>query len=446
MERFKQFAQSGLMKGKKLGAQQVEFFVMKNKALDLHVKDNRVDELTMAENQGIGVRVIKDHQLGFSFSTDFSSTALDKMLSQAIANAKYNDRDDQLVFPEKAKGYAQFDLYDQATFAVPMKEKIELAKETTDIALKSHRKVEKVVYSSYQDEESEVWLANSNGLLAYQKGSACGLYCVALGGEGTEQQSGYGADFGLKYAGLSAKKAGEMAGVKAVRLLGALPMSSKVADIILEPLVAIQILGIIATGFSGEGVLKGKSMFANKMNQQIAGPLVSLVDDGTLAERLGTTPFDGEGVPTSRTMLVENGILKSYLYDTYNANKAGTLSTGNGMRGSYKGTPGIGTTNYYLEGGSISPEALLMQVDQGLYVTEILGAHTANPISGDFSFGASGLWVENGKFIKPIRGVTIAGNFKTLLMDIEMVADDLTFFGSSGSPTIKIAKVNISGT
>ena len=144
-------------------------------------------------------------------------------------------------------------------------------------------------------------------------------------------------------------------------------------------------------------------------------------------------------------MLLENGVLKNYLYDCLSAEKAGTLSTGNGMRGSYKGTPHIGTSNYYLEAGHLSPEHLTGAVEKGIYVTEILGAHTANPVSGDFSFGASGILIEHGRFSRPVRGITIAGNFQQLLQKISGVGSDLTFYGSQGAPTVRISEISVSG-
>ena len=208
----------------------------------------------------------------------------------------------------------------------------------------------------------------------------------------------------------------------------------------------MQILGIISACFSGEAVQKQKSFLAGKLGQLVASKELTLIDDGTLPNRLGSASFDGEGTATQRTILLENGVLQNYLYDCLSAAKANTVSTGNGMRSSYKGVPHVGCSNYYLAAGNQSPEELVAAVRRGIYVTEILGAHTSNPVSGDFSFGASGILIEKGKLVRPVRGITIAGNFQKLLQKVNGVANDLTFYGSQGAPTIRIADIAVSGT
>lgn len=290
-----------------------------------------------------------------------------------------------------------------------------------------------------------MWLANSNGILQHQAGTYCGLFCLALGEKNGEQQSGYGMDSSISLAALSPTKAGNMAGKRAVQLLGAAPVNSGVMDLVLEPMIAAQIFGIISACFSGEAVRKNKSFLTDKVGQLVAGTEVTLIDDGCMEQHLASGSFDGEGTATQRTVLVENGMLKQYLYDCLSAKKAGTVSTGNGVRGSYKGTPHVGTTNYYLAAGRYSPEQLIGSVEQGIYVTEILGAHTANPVSGDFSFGASGILIEHGALSRPVRGVTIAGNLQQLLQKIHGVGNDLTFYGSHGAPTVRISQIAVSG-
>jgi PmbA protein len=205
-------------------------------------------------------------------------------------------------------------------------------------------------------------------------------------------------------------------------------------------------LEVTAPSLTAEAVQKGKSLFANKMGQDIAASELNIIDDGHKKGAIISSPFDGEGVSTQKTILVENGILKSYLHNTYTAKKDGVSSTGNAKRGSYKSTPEVGTTNFYIDKGNITKDELIKNVEKGFYITEVMGMHTANPISGDFSVGASGIWIENGEFTKPVRGVAIAGNIKELLKSVEAVADDLTFFIGIGSPTLRIAKMTVSGS
>lgn len=444
-QEFKKFVAAGMNKAKSLGVSDVEFYIVKNKALELEVKGGQIQDTKLAESQGIGVRVIKEQRLGFSCSSDFSTTALDKMLVQAVTNASYNDRDEANVLPCEQQNYRTFDIYDPTIGQRSLADKKAMAIATEDAALAADSRVLRVERAGYEEGESQIWIANSNGLNGYQQGTYCGVYALALGSDGSAQQSGHGMDVAIRYGQVSPEKAGKMAARRAVHLLGAKQVKTQTAALVLEPYVAAQLLGIIASSFSGEAMLKARSMFMGKLGSPIASEHITLIDDGTLTDGLGTASFDGEGVCCSRTVLVEDGVLQNLLYDTHTARKAGTESTGNGLRGSYKGTPGICTTNYYLAPGTVSEQQMISQAERGLYVTEILGAHTANAISGDFSLGASGIWIEKGRLVGPVRGLTIAGNFKELLLKVECVADNLTFYGTSGAPSILVSGMTISG-
>ena len=442
---FLEFAKTGLHKAKQNGADHAELFVVKSRSFEVELKNNHIDDMKQAESSGVGLRVLKDGRAGFSFSSDFRTTALDKMVVQAITNSQYSDKDETLYFPSPAKQYPQPVFYDGTVKKISLDEKLDLARETTRYAEQFDERVKQVERSCYEDGEVEMWLANSNGVFLHQMGNYCGLACLTLGEQNGEQQSGYGMDSNIRYTSLSAKTAGEMAARRAVQMLGATQIDSGKMDLVLDPMIATQIMGIISSCFSGEAVRKKKSFLAGKLEETVANSQLTLIDDGTLDYHMGSASFDGEGMPTQRTVLIENGVLKQYLYDTASAAKVGTNSTGNGMRGGYKGTPHVGTTNYYVESGSIAPAQLISEVSYGVYITDIMGAHTANAVSGDFSFGASGILIEHGQLTRPVRGITIAGNFQQLLQKISGVGSDLTFFGSQGAPTIRIAEIAVSG-
>lgn len=442
---FFEFAKMGLYKAKQNGADHAELFVVKSRSFEAELKDNRIDEMKQAESNGVGLRVICEGKAGFSFSSDFRSTALDQMVRQAINNSRYNDRDDALCFPVSAKHYPQPAFYDSAIGKISLEEKLDLARETTRYAEQFDTRVKQVERSCYEDGEVEMWIANSNGVFLHQLGNYCGLMCLALGEMQGEQQSGYGVNSSIRYTDLSPKTVGEMAANRAVRMLGATQIASGKIDLVLDPMIAAQIMGLISSCFSGEAVRKKKSFLSGKMGCAVASPQLTIIDDGTLAYRLGTASFDGEGVPMQRTVLLEQGILQNYLYDVTSAAKANTTSTGNAVRNGFRGTPHIGTSNYYVESGNVTPEQLIGEISYGVYITDIMGAHTANAVSGDFSFGASGLLIEHGRFTRPVRGITIAGNFQQLLQQISGVGTDLNFYGSHGSPTIRIADIAVSG-
>lgn len=444
-QHFQEFAKTGLHKAKQQGADHAELFVVKSRSFEAELKDNRIDEMKQAESSGVGLRVIKDGRAGFSFSSDFRATALDRMVQQAITNSRYSDRDADLCFPKPMHSGIAPRCYDPTIQNRTLAEKLDLARETTQYAKAFDARVKQIERACYEDGEVELWIANSNGICQHQMGNYCGLACLALGEQNGEQESGYGMESHVRWADLSPQKAGEMAANRAVRLLGASKIQSGKMDLVLEPLIAAEIMGIISACFSGEAVRKQKSFFAGKLDTVVAGSELTIVDDGTLDDRLGSAAFDGEGVPMTRTVLIEDGVLKSYLYDTVSAKKAGTVSTGNGMRSGYKGTPHIGTTNYFVQAGTQTPEQLLGAVSYGVYITDIMGAHTANVVSGDFSFGASGILIENGVLTRPVRGITIAGNFRQLLLQINGIGSDLTFFGGQGAPTMRLEGIAVSG-
>ena len=214
----------------------------------------------------------------------------------------------------------------------------------------------------------------------------------------------------------------------------------------LDPYIVTNFLGVIAPALSAGAVQKGRSLFKDKVGEIVASSNVTIIDDGTLNGGIMSTPFDGEGIPSQKTVLIDNGRLVGFLHNTYTANKENTKSTGNSTRGSFKSTPEVGTTNLYLNNGNIERNNLIRDVDNGLYVTEVMGMHTANPISGDFSLGAAGIWIKNGELTEPVRGVAIAGNMVELLKSIDAVGNDLRFFVGMGAPTIRIGEITISGS
>lgn len=435
-----------VQKAQKLGADKAEVYLLNARELNIQVANQEIDNIKLAEERGLGIRIFKNKRLGFAFTSDFDTVSLDKAVNQALANSTKTAEDKYLNIANKFDHYAKLDLYDPQIINTSVDEKIALAKEIEIQAKKYDPRIKITERAAYEDSQYEIWIVNSLGLEAYYQGAYCGGYALVVGEENGDNQTGFGLQYDLKYNNIDPHKIGQEAGKRAVRLLGAKEINSQKAQIVLDPYIATNFLGIISPALSADAVHKGKSFLADKVKEKVASELVTLIDDGAMKGRVVSAPFDGEGVPTSKTTLVSKGILEGYLHNTYTAKKDNVQSTGNGVRGSYRSTPEIGTTNFYLAPGSITPEQLINEMDKGLYVTDVMGMHTANPISGDFSLGASGIWIENGQLTKPVRGVAIAGNLKELLLNIDKVANDLTFFVGKGSPTVRIANISISGS
>src|SRR6266446_3422178 len=241
----------------------------------------------------------------------------------------------------------------------------------------------------------------------------------------------------------SPEEVGKIAAQRTLRRLGGRKVKTARVPIVFDPMVANSILGHIFEGINGDSVYRGASFLAGKLGQKIAGDQVNVIDDGTMPGGFGTSPFDGEGVPTRRTVVIENGVLKSYLLNTYTAKKLGLQTTANASRG-LAGTPGIGPGNYFLQQGKKPPKEIIGDVKEGLYVTEFLG-HGANLVTGDYSRGASGLWISGGEFVYPVEEITVAGNLKEMFFNISEIANDLEFRGSVASPTIRIDGLTVGG-
>jgi PmbA protein len=438
-------AQDLVEQAQKLGAQQAEVYINLVKELEIEVNNQQVETMKVAEDRGVSIRIIRDGRMGFAYSSDPDRSRLAEMVRQAVANGGKTTADEYNKLPVIQGTLPRLQLNDEAIEVTPVEEKIALAMEIEKAARAYDKRVKNTRTSSYQDARYEVYLANSAGFAAAYTGSYCGGYAYLVAEENGDTQTGFGIKYSLKYKDLDPVKIGTDAAKKAVQMLGAQNVNTQKAAVVLDPYIATNFLGLIAPAITGEAVLKGKSLFADKRGKDIAASIISIIDDGSKQDGIMSAPFDGEGVATSKTDVVKDGVLQGFLHNTYTGLKMGEKSTGNGVRGSFKSTPEVSTTNFYIAPGATPKEQLLGEIENGFYIAEVMGMHTANPISGDFSLGAAGLWIEKGKLTKPVRGVAIAGNVLELLKSIDCVGDDLTFFVGKGAPTLRITQMSISG-
>ncbi len=425
---------------------QAEAYLIYSRDLTIEVANQKVQNLSMAEDRGIGLRLIIDGRLGYAYSSDLTAPALDKLVEMAVANAAPITPDPYNLLPLPASQYPQLELHDPAIARASVEEKIDLARQIEEVGRSLDPRVKITERAAYEDAEYEVTIVSSTGINAAYQGSYCGIYAFFVATEGGDSQNGFSLNYARKYQDLNPQRVGEEAARRAVRMLGAKTMPTRKLTVIMEPYIATSFLGVLAPALTAEAVQKGRSLFAGKVGQAVASAKVNIIDDGVMPGRIGSAPFDGEGVPSTRTNLITAGNLQGFLHNNYTAAKEGVTSTGNGVRGSYKGTPSVGTTNFFLAPGDLSPEQLIAEVDEGFYLTDVMGMHTANPISGDFSVGAAGLLIEKGQLTRAVRGVAVAGNLLELLQAVEAVGNDLTFFGGKGSPTLRITGITVSGS
>ncbi len=308
-------------------------------------------------------------------------------------------------------------------------------------------RVKRVSEAVYSDGAGQVEIYNSRGLgVDYQRSVAYGVL-ETIAEAGTEMQSGFAFTHGRDMDALDLDAVAHEAVENAAGLLGASRVPTARVPVVLHPHAAAMILGILSSAFSADAVLKGRSLLAGRVGQPVASELVTITDDARLPDGLASRPFDGEGVPSRRTELIQQGTLRGYLHNTYTARRSGDRSTASAVR-SYKSVPEVGVTNLVLTPGDIERDALLGRVRDGLHVSQLHGLNTVNPVSGEFSLGLTGHWIENGQLTRPVRELTVAGNVIDLLKRVSAVANDLRFIfagGFVGSPTILIDELPVGG-
>jgi len=444
----KDLAQDVVARAMAGGATTAEAVVREGDEFSTVVRLGQVETLKEAGSKSIGVRVFYGQRAASTYSSDFSREAIDRMVKSALELAKITSEDPFGGIPEadqlgSIKG--NLDLYHKDVYSLPGEERINYARRAEKAALDADPRIKNSEGGSFDAATGRKVLANSHGFVGEYRRSYCSVSAVPIAQDDAgNMQRDYWFSVSRNLAKLDApEQVGKIAAQRTLRRLGARKVKTAKVPIVFDPMVANSILEHIFEGVNGDSVYRGASFLAGKLGEKIAGPNVTIIDDGTMVGGFGSSPFDGEGVPTRRTVVVENGVLKSYILNTYTAKKLGLKTTGNASRG-LAGTPGIGPGNYFLQPGTKTPEQIIGEIQEGLYVTEFLG-HGANLVTGDYSRGASGLWISGGQLAYPVEEITVAGNLKELFFNISEIATDLEFRGSVASPTIRIDGLMVGG-
>ncbi|MGE5174433.1 MAG: TldD/PmbA family protein, partial [Betaproteobacteria bacterium] len=403
----KQIAEKILSLASSFKADAAEVFLRSYTATTIEVKEQQVDAFERARDIGAGLRVLVGRRMGFAFATDFSDSASKTLAQAAVTNAQHTEPDEYHAIPRKrASPYQPVVIYDPDVVALTEKEKIDRVMAMEHEAFAVDPRIKRIRKASAGFSDSETLIMNTNGAEVFYKSTACSSSIEVVAEEKGESQAGLEFDVNRFYRRLEVEEVGRRAARRALDLLGAKHIESIKAPVVLEAPVAQEFLSMMASGFSAESVQKKRSLFIGKLDRDVASSMITVHDDGLIEGGLGTAPSDDETVPMRKKTVIERGRLAMFLYNTYTANKDKTESTGNGMRGGFKGIPSVGVTNLYIEPGKNSLEDLIGSIDKGLFVTEIMGMHTANPISGDFSVGATGFWIEKGEKAYPVREIT----------------------------------------
>ncbi len=430
------------------GATAAECVVREGDEFSTLVRLGQVETLKESGSKSIGVRVFNGQRAASTYSSDFSREGLDRMVRSALELSRITSEDPYAGIPDVDQLGAlsgDLDLYHADVYSLPGEERINYARRAEKAALEYDPRIKNSEGGSFDAATGHKVLANSHGFVGEYRRSYCSVAAVPIAqADGGAMQRDYWFSVARSLRKLEPpEQVGKIAAQRTLRRLGAKKVKTTHVPVVFDPLVATSILEHIFEGVNGDSVYRGASFLAGKLGQKIAGDQVTVVDDGTMVGGFGTSPFDGEGIPTRRTVVIENGALKSYLLNTYTAKKLGLQTTANASRG-LAGTPGIGPGNYFLQPGARTPQQVIGEIKEGLYVTEFLG-HGVNLVTGDYSRGASGLWISGGELAYPVEEITVAGNLKELFFNISEIGNDLEFRGSVACPTIRIDGLTVGG-
>ncbi len=436
-----------LARAKKLGASEADVMVADGETFSVQVRLAAVDRLTKAREKRLGLRVFFGQRSASVSTSDFTRESLDRLVTDTCALAKAVVDDEASGLPSAdlmADDLPDLDLYDPTTLANDAQ--IELARRAEAGAMETDPRITNSEGADFDAASGRVVLGNSHGFLGDYRSSS---FSVAVSPIATDPESGamqrdtwYAVN--RKFARLeSVESVGREAARRALRRLGARKISTRRGPVVFDPETAASLLGNLCGAANGYALYKGASFLIGRLGERIAPTSVTVYDDGRLPDGLGSRPFDGEGLPTRKTTVIEAGVLKSYLLDTYSGKKLGLASSGNASRG-VGDSPTVGPTNFYLAPGTVEPGEIIKSVTQGLYVTDLIG-FGVNMVTGDYSRGAVGIWIENGELTHAVEEITIAGNLTRMFQDIEMIGNDLRFRSRIASPTIKIAEITIAG-
>jgi PmbA protein len=427
----------------------VEAYASRSHHTEVRAFGGDVESLSSSDTAGIGIRVVAGGRQGFAYAASLDEALVAETLAEARDNASFGTADEHagLAAPDGVAP-ADIDLWSDELAGFPTDDKVALALEMERATRALDLRVRGVETASYGDSASEAAVASSEGIRAATRRTVCSVYVDAMASDGAETQTGYGYSVARRPSDLDLAKATADAVARAIRLLGARKPPSRHLTVFFEPVVTASLLGLLSRALSGEAVLKGRSMFAGRRGQAVGAPALTLVDDPTDPVAYGAGRYDAEGLATRRTVLLDAGVVAGFLHNSYTGRRAGVASTGSAVRGGFKSTPGVGSRALSLTPGDRSPEQLLAEFGDGLLVQSVTGLHSgANPVSGDFSVGISGLMVRDGAPAEPVREATVASTLQRMLQDVAAVGSDLEWLpGSAAGVTLVVGDLALSGS
>jgi PmbA protein len=429
------------------GATAGDALLVENDAFDVEVRLGEVEKIQQAHKKRLGLRLFFGQRSATTSTSDLSATSLERLLDDTCALARAMAEDPCAGLPEPQDTIAampDLNLWDDAIAHLPVDERTALATAAERAALDYDARITNSEGGGYSSSQARVLYANSHGFVGQYRAGTAHLAVTSIASDSNGMQRDYWYSAARRLDRLQAPAAiGYEAARRTLRRLGAHRITTQKVPVVFDPSTASGLLGHLCAAVSGSALYRGVSFLLDQLGERIASEDVTVYDDGTLPAALGSKPFDGEGLPTRRTVVVERGVLRSYLLDTYTARKLGMHSTGNAARSAGE-PPRVSPNNFVLQPGPYTPAEIIASVSRGLYVTELIG-FGVNQVTGDYSRGAVGLWIENGELTHAVEEITIAGNLRQMLAHIEMIGNDLDHRRKVAAPTLKIAEMTVAG-
>jgi PmbA protein len=433
---------------RKQGVDACDVYIVDSSEFNTDVRLGKIEKLEQSISKGLGLRIIKNNATALTYTTDFADKSVKNLVNDTMEIVKVSNADQYNgLAPKEFLGVydGKLQMFDDSLAGMSPSRKVEMAKEMEDAGMKFDKRITNTEGSNWYDATRQLTLANSDGFTGQYKTTTASLSVSLLAEENGVKQTDYWYSFNRFVNRLDSPKAiGEEAARRVTRKLGGRKVKSQKVPIVLDPLVSRRLVSMVFGAASGRSVYRRSSFLVDKVGAQIASPLVTIVDDATVADGPSSRPFDAEGVRSSRVSVVEKGVLKTFVCDAYAARRLNLKPTGNAAR-SYQSLPSVGSTNLFMAAGASDPKEMIKGVKNGLYINALFG-QGANGVTGDISQGAGGFWIENGELTYPVQEITLAGNALALLKNITMVGNDLSFkFGGTAAPTILISEATIGG-
>jgi PmbA protein len=431
-------------KAKAGGADQCDCYIETGRELAIRVRDGEIETIERATFRGLGVRFFTGHRLGFGYTTDFSKQAVADLVERCRALAGAATCDPDSGIPEQQPVDCEdLEISDPAIDSIPLERKTEHLLACEAAARDVDKRIQHFYSVAYEERKGQIVLAKMDSDPVSYGSTTFEAFCAPIAEDAGQKRTGIWISDARFFQDLEpAALTGQTAARRAVAMLGSKTPPTRRAHVVFDPLAGSEVVSQIFSSLDGERVIKGMSFLKDRMGEKVGSEAATFVDDGRIPRKLGSRPFDAEGMPTRRVAALDKGTVKSYFYDYRSATKAGASPGGNARRG-FSSVPGVGENNFYLIPGKIGRDDLVARIGEGLLVTRMMG-FGINLTTGDFSRGAEGLWIRNGKLAEPVDGITVGGNLADMLLGIE-AASDLRFFGRFGCPTFTVGQMTIAG-